>query len=91
MGLCCLSGAFRSVSGSASFRFPLPLDRPPRSVAEDFAAAFIYCHSIEKDAVFDVAVEIQAGKTEYFPRCEMMTSTEIDLSPNVISTCLAFL
>ena len=43
MDLCCFEGVRRSVSGFAIFRFPVPLVLPPRSVAEDFAAGFIYC------------------------------------------------
>jgi hypothetical protein len=42
MDLCCLAGAFRVLSGTASFRFPVLWDLPPRSVAEDCVAAFIY-------------------------------------------------
>ena len=48
MGLCCFAGGLRSPSGSPSFRFPLPLGLPPRSVAEDFTAAFIYCGGAEE-------------------------------------------
>ena len=97
MGLCCFDGAFRSVSGSASFRLPLPLDLPPRSVAEDFAAVFIYCDRKGKFAVLNVASrnkrERQSTSPQRLGLLGMMTfdCLERDLSPNVISTCLASL
>jgi hypothetical protein len=71
MGLCCRGGAFRSAPGSASFRFPLPLDLPPRSVAEDFAAAFIYCDSIKR--MLYSTLQMKSG-TEQCGTSEAMTS-----------------
>lgn len=58
IGLCCFAGGLRSPSGSASFRFPLPLGLPPRSVAEDFTAVFIYCGGGWRDVALDVEDEI---------------------------------
>src|ERR1700733_13734180 len=70
IGLCCFAGSLRSPSGSTSFRFPLPLGLPPRSVAESFAAAFIYCGGAEKMLHWTLKMKYD-WQMGFFP--EMMT------------------
>jgi hypothetical protein len=79
MDLCCLAGAFRMVSGTASFRFPLPWDLPPRSVAEGCVAAFIYYWG---------SIKRNAGGAD-FDRRTTFHGDDFDLSSTFIAETLS--